>query len=111
MPNLREFLLRAHEDLAGLCPVLQISADTHRGGVRSDEVGIFFLYGLKFVHQMVIVVIAHRRSVIDVVLAAVFPEDFPELADPYFGLFPVHCMQLGVASAVIIFSDFRRLQI
>ena len=90
MRILLEILPRTDENLACLTFVLEIAADTSRRGIRRNKIRILILKRLELIHQMVVVIVAHCRSVLDVVLAAVLPEDFPDFPDSYFGLLSVH---------------------
>ena len=68
----------------------QVRAYAAGGGVGRGELRILGLEVLQLVHQLVVLVVAHRGSVLYVVLPAVLPENSLELLNPMFCLGIVH---------------------
>ena len=69
---------------------VEVGADAVGGGVGRVELGEFGLQPLQLVHQLVEVIVRHRRRIVDIIAPAVLPEGLPEFVDPDFGCFLVH---------------------
>ena len=63
---------------------VQVGADAAGGGVGAVELREFGLQVLQLMHQLVELIVRHRRRIIDIIAPAVLPENLPELVYPYF---------------------------
>ena len=87
---LGEFFPRGRHGLSVFVAVFQIAAYLARRGVRSYQIRILVFQVGKFIHEMVIVIITYDRIILHIVLAAVFPENFPEFLYSIFCLLARH---------------------
>ena len=69
---------------------LEVAAHAARRGVRRGIFRIFTLQVLQLVHQLVVLVVRHRRRVLYVVLPAVLPKNRLQLLDALFRLREIH---------------------
>ena len=63
---------------------VEVGADAAGGGVGAVELRELGLQALQLVHELVELIVRHRRGVVHIVAPAVLPEDLPELVYPYF---------------------------
>ena len=63
---------------------VEVGADAAGGGVGAVELREFGLQALQLMHQLVELIVRHRRRVVHIVAPTVLPEDLPELVYPYF---------------------------
>ena len=72
-------------------PAFQVAADFSGRGVRSYQIRILILQLSEFIHEVIVIIITHGRSILHIIFFAVLPENFSEFFYPFPSLFFVHC--------------------